>query len=113
MSTTQQHAKALRDKQLAKVSTTPTVTADDMRVVDYWETRFLPYCQEELKTGPRSGQSRLKPSTLRHYKHVYRCWKDRAAYDERKYLAALAKRGSPLGKLLVVGVAACEIPCGS
>ena len=33
--------------------------------------------------------------------------------NERKYLAALAKRGSPLGKLLVVGMAACEIPCGS
>jgi integrase len=63
--------KALRDKELAKVSTTPTVTADDMRVVDYWEQRFLPYCQEELKTGPRKGESRLKPSTLRGYKQVY------------------------------------------
>lgn len=63
--------KALRDRELAKVSTTPTVTADDMRVVDYWEQRFLPYCTEELKTGPRTGQTRLKPSTIRGYKQVY------------------------------------------
>jgi integrase len=63
--------KALRDKELAKVSSTPTVTADDMRVVDYWEQRFLPYCEEELKTGPRTGHQRLKPSTLRGYKQVY------------------------------------------
>lgn len=63
--------KALRDKELTKVSTTPTITADDMRVVDYWEQRFLPYCQEELKTGPRAGQTRLKPSTIRGYKQVW------------------------------------------
>jgi hypothetical protein len=36
---------------------------------------------------------------------LFRCWKDRVAYDENKYLAALAKRGSPLGKLVVVGTA--------
>jgi len=35
---------------------------------------------------------------------VFRCWKDRVAYDESKYLAALAKRGSPLDKLVVVGI---------
>jgi len=63
--------KALRDKELAKVSTTPTITAHDVRVVEYWETRFLPYCEEELKTGPRTGQQRLKPSTIRGYKQVY------------------------------------------
>src|SRR5216684_3019917 len=57
--------KALRDKELAKIATAPTVTADDMRVVDYWEKRFLKYCEEELKTGPRTGQTRLKASTLR------------------------------------------------
>jgi Transposase IS116/IS110/IS902 family len=35
---------------------------------------------------------------------LFRCWRDRVAYDENKYLAALAKRGSPLGKLAVVGI---------
>ena len=33
---------------------------------------------------------------------LFRCWKDRVAYDENKYLAALARRGSPLA---VVNVA--------
>ena len=31
---------------------------------------------------------------------VFRCWKDRVAYDENKYLAALAKRGSQLSSAL-------------
>ena len=63
--------KALRDKELAKASTTPTITADDKKVVDYWEQRYLPYCEETIAVGPRAGQQRLKPSTLRGYKQVY------------------------------------------
>ena len=63
--------KALRDKELTKISTGPQITAADVRVVDYWEQRFLPYCEEILQTGPRTGQQRLKPSTLRGYKQVY------------------------------------------
>jgi hypothetical protein len=27
---------------------------------------------------------------------VFRCWQDGAVYDENRYLATLAKRGSPL-----------------
>jgi hypothetical protein len=27
---------------------------------------------------------------------VFRCWKDRVAYDESRYLTTLAKRNSPL-----------------
>jgi len=27
---------------------------------------------------------------------IYRCWKERVAYDENVYLAALAKHNSPL-----------------
>src|ERR1700737_1330027 len=30
---------------------------------------------------------------------VFRCWKDGVAYDESKYLASLARRGSPLAAL--------------
>jgi integrase len=63
--------KALRDKELAKVSTGPQITKEDQRIVDFWEKRYLPYCEEELKTGPRTGKQRLKPSTLRGYKQVY------------------------------------------
>jgi hypothetical protein len=32
---------------------------------------------------------------------LLRCWKDRVAYDENKYLAALARRGSPLNSVLL------------
>lgn len=64
--------KALRDKELGKITNAPTITAADRKIVDYWEQRYLPYCEETLKTGPRAGQTRLKPSTLRGYKQVYR-----------------------------------------
>jgi hypothetical protein len=63
--------KALRDKELTKLDTAPTITKEDQRIVDYWDKRFLPYCEEILKTGPRTDQQRLKPSTLRGYKQVY------------------------------------------
>jgi transposase len=33
---------------------------------------------------------------------VFRCWRDRVAYDESKYLAALARRGSPLAAVAAV-----------
>jgi hypothetical protein len=36
---------------------------------------------------------------------VFRCWQDRVAYDENKYLAALAKRGSPLNSVLLAATA--------
>ena len=64
--------RALRNKELKRLSTGPRITAKDMRIVDYWETRYLPYCEEILQTGPRKGEQRLKPSTLRGYKQVYR-----------------------------------------
>jgi hypothetical protein len=34
---------------------------------------------------------------------VFRCWQDRVAYDENTYLAALVKRGSPLGAVVAMG----------
>jgi hypothetical protein len=35
---------------------------------------------------------------------VFRCWKDKVAYDENRYLATLAKRGSPLGTIAAATV---------
>src|ERR1700685_385462 len=63
--------KALRDKELRKVSTGTQITAEDKKFVDYWDQRYLPYCEETIAVGPRAGQQRLKPSTLRGYKQVY------------------------------------------
>ena len=64
--------KALRDKALTKLDTAPAITKEDQRIVDYWEKRYLKYCEETITVGPRAGQQRLKPSTLRGYKQVYR-----------------------------------------
>src|SRR5262249_436039 len=36
---------------------------------------------------------------------VFRCWQDRVAYDETRYLAALAKRGSHLTSTFVAAAA--------
>jgi transposase len=33
---------------------------------------------------------------------LFRCWKERAAYDESKYLAALTRRGSPLVPVVAI-----------
>jgi integrase len=64
--------RLLRDKELAKVSTGPQITSEDRKVVEYWEQRFLPHCEEILKVGPRAGQPRRKASTLKGYKQVWR-----------------------------------------
>ena len=48
-------------------------------------------------TMPRCGALAFKWIRI-----VFRCWKDRVSYDEDKYLAALAKRGSPLSNIIVV-----------
>jgi hypothetical protein len=31
------------------VSTAPTITVEDMTVVDFWERHYLPYCEKEWK----------------------------------------------------------------
>jgi integrase len=66
----------LRDEKMAEVRARMQVEysagAEDRKVVEYWDNRFLPWCQEELQTGQRKGQPRLKPSTLRGYKQVYK-----------------------------------------
>jgi len=33
---------------------------------------------------------------------LFRCWKERTAYDERRYLVALARRGSPLAAVAAI-----------
>jgi len=58
--------RLLRQKELTKVSTAPAVTTEDLRVVDFWETQYLPYCEREWKgTGMRT-------STVRGFKQVWR-----------------------------------------
>jgi integrase len=42
--------------------------AADMRIVDFWERQYLPYCENVV---PLTGQSRKKPSTVRSYKQIW------------------------------------------
>ena len=40
-----------------------------MRVTDFWERRYLPYCEEIVQL---TGQPRKTPSTVRGYKQIWR-----------------------------------------
>jgi transposase len=62
------------------------------------------YYQQQRRRGS-DHHAAVRSLAFKWIRIVFRCWKDRVAYDESKYLAALAKRGSPLGKLAVVGMA--------
>jgi integrase len=80
--------KLLRDKELTKLSTAPTITAEDMRVVDFWETQYLPYCEKEWKgTGMRT-------STVRGFKQVWKqhLKKHFGTFTLQKYTAEMARR---------------------
>jgi integrase len=61
----------LRTQELAKLPASSTALASDMRVVDYWDTRFLPYCKEVMEHGPRKGKPRRKASTLKGYMQIW------------------------------------------
>jgi hypothetical protein len=52
----------------------------------------------------RQGQhAAVRALAFKWIRVVFRCWKDGVAYDETKYLAALAQRGSQLSAVLVQG----------
>ena len=58
--------RLLRQKELTKVSNAPAVTGEDLRIVDFWTSQYLPYCEKEWKgTGMRA-------STVRGFKQVWR-----------------------------------------
>ena len=63
------------------------------------------YYQQQRRRGS-DHHAAVRALAFKWIRIVFRCWKDRVAYDESKYLAALAKRGSQLGKLVVVGMGA-------
>ena len=58
------------------------------------------YYQQQRKRG-QGHHAAVRALAFKWIRIVFRCWKDGVAYDEQKYLAALAKRGSPLSVVLV------------
>jgi integrase len=62
--------KLLRDEFMLTVNAQQTETPSrDMRISDFWEQRYLPYCEE---TVPLTGQPRKTPATVRGYKQIWR-----------------------------------------
>ncbi len=80
--------RLLRQKHMMGVSTAPTVTAEDITVVEFWESQYLPYCEKEWKgTGMRA-------STVRGFKQV---WNQHlknhfGTLTVQKYTAEIARR---------------------
>ena len=62
--------KLLRDEFMLTVSSRQgtRAVAEDMRVTDFWEQKYLPYCNEILQL---TGRPRKKPSTARGYKQIW------------------------------------------
>lgn len=58
------------------------------------------YYQQQRSKG-KEHHAAVRSLAFKWIRVVFRCWKDGVAYDESKYLAALAKRSSPsVGKIL-------------
>jgi integrase len=59
-------AKAL---ELAKAAKSGAKDSGEMRVADFWEMMFLPYCE---KVRDVTGEPRMKPSTVRGFKQIWK-----------------------------------------
>jgi transposase len=56
------------------------------------------YYQQQRSKG-QAHHAAVRSLAFKWIRVVFRCWKDGVAYDESKYLASLARRGSPLAAL--------------
>ena len=63
------------------------------------------YYQQQRQRG-NDHHAAVRSLAFKWIRILFRCWQDGVAYDENKYLAALAKRGSPLNSVLAVATAA-------
>jgi transposase len=58
------------------------------------------YYQQQRSKG-KEHHAAVRALAFKWIRIVFRCWKDGVAYEESKYLAALAKRSSPLNAVIV------------
>jgi Transposase IS116/IS110/IS902 family len=58
------------------------------------------YYQQQRERG-KEHHAAVRALAFKWIRIVFRCWQDRVAYDETRYLAALAKRGSHLTSAFV------------
>jgi transposase len=59
-----------------------------------WAAAF--YCRQ--REAGHGRHAAIRALAYRWIRIMYRCWKDRRPYDEARYLAQLAERGSPLAQ---------------
>jgi hypothetical protein len=80
---------------------------------------FHEYAQCSLRSSPwarayyygqrlrgKSHHTAIRALAFKWIRIIYRCWQDRTPYDEARYLAALARRGSPLSTRLAIATTA-------
>ena len=66
--------RLLRQRHMMGVTLTPRSTAKDMRVVDFWESLYLPYCDpqdETTKPTEKWKGTGMRASTVRGFKQVW------------------------------------------
>ena len=54
----------------------------------------------QLRRRGQGHHAAVRALAFKWIRVVFRCWKDAVVYDERKYLASLARRGSPLSAIV-------------
>jgi transposase len=76
-----------------------------------WAGCSIPHCgwarayYEKQRARKKDHQAAVRALAFKWIRIAFRCWKDRVVYDEQRYLASLAKRGSALSSAV-----ACEKP---
>ena len=58
---------------------------------------------QQLRSRGKGHHASVRALAFKWIRVVFRCWKDGVVYDESKYLASLARRGSPLSALVATG----------
>jgi transposase len=58
---------------------------------------------QQLRSRGKGHHAAVRALAFKWIRVVFRCWKDGVVYDESKYLASLARRGSPLSAIVAMG----------
>ncbi len=57
----------------------------------------------KIRSRGKGHHAAVRALAFKWIRVVFRCWKDGVVYDESKYLASLARRGSPLSGIVATG----------
>jgi transposase len=71
--------------------------ANESRKASVWAKAFY----QAQKQAGKTHQEAIRSLAFKWIRIIFRCWKDRVAYDESKYIEALREKGSPLVKKIV------------